>query len=84
MNDVAVMSEVMTITPSGREKQVFNASIKDTYYDLTLENGDTLEIVLVVTDNLGRTEQFTTESMSVQDGELQRKPAAAPVVPIGN
>ena len=58
--------------------------IKDTYYDLTLENGDTLEIVLVVTDNLGRTEQFTTESMSVQDGELQRKPAAAPVVPIGN
>ena len=84
VNDVAVMSEVMTITPSGREKQVFNASIKDTYYDLTLENGDTLEIVLVVTDNLGRTEQFTTESMSVQDGELQRKPAAAPVAPIGN
>ena len=31
VNDVAVMSEVMTITPSGREKQVFNASIKDTY-----------------------------------------------------
>ena len=58
MNDVEVMSEVMTITPSGREKQVFNASIKDTYYDLTLENGDTLEIVLVVTDNLGRTEQM--------------------------
>ena len=47
VNDVEVMSEVMTITPSGREKQVFNASIKDTYYDLTLENGDTLEIVLV-------------------------------------
>ena len=83
VNDVEVMSEIMTITPSGREKQVFNASIKDTYYDLTLENGDTLEIVLVVTDNLGRTEQFTTDSMSVQDGELQRKPAAAPVVPVG-
>ena len=83
VNDVEVMSEVMTITPSGREKQVFNASIKDTYYDLTLENGDTLEIVLVVTDNLGRTEQFTTDSMSVQDGELQRKPAAAPVAPVG-
>ena len=83
VNDVAVMSEVMTITPSGREKQVFNASIKDTYYDLTLENGDALEIVLVVTDNLGRTEQFTTDSMSVQDGELQRKPAAAPVVSVG-
>ena len=83
VNDVEVMSEVMTIAPSGREKQIFNASIKDTYYDLTLENGDTLEIVLVVTDNLGRTEQFTTDSMSVQDGELQRKPAEAPVVPVG-
>ena len=83
VNDVEVMSEVMTITPSGREKQVFNASIKDTYYDLTLENGDTLEIVLVVTDNLGRTKQFTTDSMSVQNGELQRKPAEAPVVPVG-
>lgn len=82
VNDVAVMSEVMTITPSGREKQVFNASIKDTYYDLTLENGDTLEIVLVVTDNLGRTEQYA-DSMNVQDGELQRKPAAAPVTPVG-
>ena len=83
VNDIEVMSEVMTITPSGREKQVFNASIKDTYYDLTLENGDTLEIVLVVTDHLGRTEQFTTDSMSVQDGEFQRKPATAPVTPVG-
>lgn len=83
VNDVEVMSEIMTITPSGREKQVFNASIKDTYYDLTLENGDTLEIVLVVTDSLGRTQYFTTDSMSVQNGELQRKPAEAPVVPVG-
>lgn len=82
VNDVEVMSEVMTIAPSEREKQVFNASIKDTYYELTLENGDTLEIVLVVTDNLGRTEQYE-DSMNVQDGKLQRKPAAAPVVPVG-
>ena len=82
VNDVEVMNEVMTIAPSEREEQVFNASIKDTYYELTLENGDTLEIVLVVTDNLGRTEQYE-DSMNVQDGELQRKPAAAPVVPVG-
>ena len=61
---------------------ISHASIKDTYYELTLENGDTLEIVLVVTDNLGRTEQYE-DSMNVQDGELQRKPAAAPVVPVG-
>lgn len=82
VNDVEVMNEIMTITPSEREEQVFNASIKDTYYELTLENGDTLEIVLVVTDNLGRTEQYA-DSMNVQDGKLQRKPAAAPVVPVG-
>ena len=82
VNDVEVMSEVMAITPSDREKQVFNASIKDTYYELTLENGDKLEIVLVVTDNLGRTEQYA-DSMNVQDGKLQHKPAAAPVVPVG-
>ena len=83
VNDTEVMSEVMTITPSGQENQVFHASIRDTYYDLTLENGDTLEIVLVVTDNLGRTERFTTGSMIVQKGELQRKPTASPVIQIG-
>lgn len=82
VNDVEVMSEIMTLAPSEREEQVFNASIKDTYYELTLENGDTLEIVLVVTDNLGRTEQYA-DSVNVQDGELLRKPAAAPVAPIG-
>lgn len=83
VNDAEVMNEVMTIMPSGREAHVFYASIQDTYCDLTLKDGDVLEITLVVTDNLGRTEQFS-DSMGVQDGELQRKPAAAPVVPIGN
>lgn len=82
VNDVEVMNEIMTIAPSEREEQVFNASIKDTYYELTLENGDTLEIVLVVTDNLGRTKQYA-DSMNVQDGRLQRKPAEAPVAPVG-
>ena len=82
VNDVEVMSEIMTIVPSDREKQVFNASIKDTYYDLTLEDGDTLEVVLVVTDNLSRTKQYA-ESVSVQNSEFQRKPAAAPVAPVG-
>ena len=82
VNDVEIMSEVMTIAPSTREKQMFNASIQNNYYDLTLKDGDTLEVVLVVTDNLGRTEQFS-DSVNMQDGELQRKPATAPVVPVG-
>lgn len=83
VNDVEVMSEIMTIAPSKREEQVFNASIQDTYYDLTLKEGDVLEVVLVVTDNLGRTEQFS-DCVDVQDGELQRKPAAAPVISVDN
>lgn len=82
VNDVEVMNEIMTIAPSEREENSFNASIKDTYFELTLKDGDTLEIVLVVTDNLGRTEQYT-DSMNVQDGVLQCKPAAAPVAPVG-
>lgn len=82
VNGIEVMSENMIVTPSGREKQVFLASIQNTYYDLTLKDGDVLEIVLVVTDNLGRTEQYT-DSVSVRDGEIQSKPVQAPVVPVG-
>jgi len=81
VNDAEIMRETLTITPSGREDQVFNASLRDTYYDLALKEGDTLEIVLTVTDNLGRTEQFT-DSSTVNDGRLNRKPAEAPTIPI--
>ena len=79
INNNEVMSEIMTIAPSGREEQVFNASIQDTYYDVTLKDGDVLEIVLEVTDNFGRKERYM-DSIIVQDGELQRKPAEAPVI----
>ena len=79
VNGVEVMNEIMTITPSEREKRIFNASIQDTYFDLTLKNGDKLEIVLVVTDNLGRTERFTY-SNSVKDGRLQPMPAEKPAI----
>lgn len=82
VNDVEVMSEVMTISPSQREEHAFNASIQNTYYDLMLKDGDTLEVVLVVTDNLGRTKQYA-ESVGVQDGKLQRETPLAPVVPVG-
>ena len=81
INNNEVMSEIMTIAPSGREEQVFNASIQDTYYDVTLKDGDVLEIVLEVTDNFGRKERYM-DSIIVQDGELQRKPAEAPVISV--
>ena len=82
VNDVVVMNEIMNVVPSEREEHAFNASIQNTYFELTLNDGDTLEVVLVVTDNLGRTKQYT-ESMSVQDGDLQRETPLAPVVPVG-
>lgn len=81
INDIEVMSEIMTIAPSDREEQVFTASIQGTYYDLTLKDGDVLEIVLAVTDNFGRKERYM-DSIIVQDGELQRKPAEAPVISV--
>jgi len=40
-----------------------------------------LEIELVVTDNLGRTETFS-DCVSVQDGELQRQPLEAPLAQV--
>ena len=82
VNDVVVMNEIMNVVPSEREEHAFNASIQNTYFELTLNDGDTLEVVLVVTDNLGRTKQYT-ESMSVQDGDLQRETPLAPVTPVG-
>lgn len=36
-----------------------------------------------MTDNFGRTEQLTTDSMRVQAGTLHRKPVEAPVVLVG-
>lgn len=83
VNKTEVMSETLMITPSEKDNQVFHASLQDVYYNLSLINGDTVDIVLVVTDNLGREEQFT-DSMSVQEGELKRKPAAAPIDSLDN
>jgi|GEM_PF-3226340 len=81
VNDEEIMSETMSITESKREEQVFWAAIEDVYCDLTMKNGDVLKVVLDVTDNLGRTEQFV-DSREVKDGELERVPQAAPVISV--
>ena len=80
LNDTEIMREDMIISPSERTPQVFTASIQDSYYDLTLKDGDMLKIELIVIDNFGRTEQFF-DSIGVINGELEMSPAAAPVVP---
>ena len=77
VNGVEVMSETMTITEPDMEDKVFRAYISDYYYDVTLNEGDVLEVELVVTDNLGRTEQLF-ENIGVKNGELDRVPVAVP------
>lgn len=81
INDEEIMSENMSLTVSDREEQVYWASIESVYCDLTMKNGDVLKIVLNVTDNLGRTEQFI-DSRGVEEGELERVPQASPVISV--
>lgn len=83
VNGAEVFSEKMTITLYEIKDGAFRASIED-YYELTLKEGDTLEVRLIVTDNLGRTEQFTGISVVI-DGfpELQSE-SVSPLVSMGN
>lgn len=79
MNDEEVFSEKMTITPHPSEKGQHRASIENYYFDLTLQEGDSLKVVLLVTDNLGRTEEFV-EGGTVKDGRLERGGVTTPVI----
>ena len=81
INGSEIMNESLTVTPSEQEAQVFTAFIQDFYYDLTMREGDVLDVVLTVTDNLGRTEQFTDRT-TVERGQLERQESAAPVIAI--
>ena len=80
VNNTEIMREELTITPSKREKGLFNASMNDGFYKLTMKNGDTLSIRLTVTDNLGRTEEVF-ESIAIKDGEFSNYPITAPMIP---
>ena len=81
VNDEEVFSEEMTITPHPSEKGQHLASIENYYFDLTLQEGDSLKVVLLVTDNLGRTEELV-EGGTVKDGHLERGGVTAPVITV--
>lgn len=81
VNDEEVFSEEMTITPHPSEKGQHLASIENYYFDLTLQEGDSLKVVLLVTDNLGRTEEFV-EGGTVKDGRLERGGVTTPVITV--
>lgn len=81
VNDEEVFSEEMTITPHPDEKGQHLASIENYYFDLTLQEGDSLKVVLLVTDNLGRTEELV-EGGTVKDGHLERGGVTAPGITV--
>lgn len=81
VNDEEVFSEEMTITPHPSEKGQHLASIENYYFDLTLQEGDSLKVVLLVTDNLGRTEELV-EGGTAKDGRLERGGVTAPVITV--
>lgn len=83
LNDTEILSEALTLAASEEEDNVFLASIADNYLDLAMQEGDVLEVVLVVTDNLGRTEQFVNRAEIVH-GYLEQQEEAAPVISAGN
>ncbi len=81
VNDTEILCEVLTITPSGRDKGVFVAELQSGYYDLTLKNHDKLSVRLTVTDNLGRSEEFFEYAIA-SDGDLMSPPVAVPMDPL--
>ena len=82
LNGEQVLCEGMDLERSGDGTEVWEAGLKDGYFEVNLTEGDSLEISLVVVDSLGREEEFL-DSGTVNDGQLKSPPMAAPVVPVG-
>ena len=81
VNDEEVFSEKRVLEPYPGEKGDYRASIKNYYHDLTLTEGDSLTVVLLLTDNLGRTEEIV-EGGTVKNGRFGQLPTTAPAIPI--
>jgi hypothetical protein len=82
LNQTEIFRETLTIEASGKESQVFHGSIADVYHDLTMKDGDVLTVQLVVTDNLGRTEEFAA-AIAAENGTIRRTESAVPTIPVG-
>ena len=83
LNQTEIFRENLTLETFEKESQVFNGSIGEVYHDLTMKDGDVLTVQLVVTDNLGRTEEFAA-AISVENGTIHRtESAVAAAVPVG-
>lgn len=78
VNGKEIFSENMTITQSEDSTDQFCAFIDGYYHKVSLTEGDEFVVMVRVTDNLGRTEEFTAGGI-VEDWYLQRTEMAAPI-----
>ncbi len=73
-----VYSGAMAITEQADGDGRFYATLPESYVQRLLAEGQTVEITLTVTDNLGRQDVFTRRG-EVHEGVLELEPAEAPV-----
>lgn len=80
VNGETILEEAMAVSREHDDDGSFPATIQGGYLDLTLKEGDQVQVTLQVTDSLGR-EQTFTEGGTMKEGRLERVPiATAPVV----
>lgn len=79
VNGEEVFSDLMVITQSEETTDLFCAALTGKYFELTLKESDEFQVMVRVTDNLGRVQEFW-EGAVVEDGRLDRQPISAPVV----
>lgn len=79
VNGKEVFSDLMVITQSEESTDLFCAALTGKYFELTLKESDEFQVMVRVTDNLGRVQEFW-EGAVVEDGRLDRQPISAPVV----
>lgn len=76
-NGEEFLDEGLTLTEN-EEPGLFEAALAGDYVELTMKEGDTLEVRLTVTDSWGRTREFRTAG-KVSGGELLKTPVSAPL-----
>ena len=80
VNGETVLEAAMAVSREHDDDGSCPATIQGGYLDLTLKEGDQVQVTLQVTDSLGR-EQTFTEGGTMKEGRLERVPiATAPVV----
>lgn len=79
LNEKEVYSETLTITRWEEDSDIFRATPAGGYCEITMKNGDSLRVMLRVTDNFGRTQEFWS-SAKVENGSFQRDESTPIVV----